>query len=135
MIVQLRLNKKMETRENFNDNSKTIDLTYLHEIADGSQQFIKKMIETFIEQTPPMLDKMEIYLNEKKWIELSDIAHKMKPTIEFIGIHSVRDAVKNIESYGRTQINLDQLPILLKQVNDTCLKAIEELKIEVEKNN
>ena len=121
----------METPKTPNVNAKIIDLTYLYEIADGSEEFIKKMMETFIEQTPPMLDKMDLYLNEKKWNELSDIAHKMKPTIDFIGIHSIRDAIKNIENYSRTQINLDQLPILVKLVNDTCLKAIDELKMEI----
>lgn len=112
--------------------NKTIDLTYLKEIANGSNEFIKEMIETFIFQTPPLLENMKKYLAEKKWIELSGLAHKMKPTVDFIGIHAIRETVKNIENFSREQTNLDALPGMLDQVTEACLKAIGELKVEIQ---
>jgi CheY-like chemotaxis protein len=140
-IVQQVKRKNSNGSTKKNENMKTTatetkdytDLTYLKDIASGSNDFIREMLETFMSQTPPLLESMEKYLAEKKWKELSGLAHKMKPTIDFIGIHSIRETVKNIEDYSRAETNLDALPAMLSQVKEVCLRAIEELKAELPK--
>ena len=109
------------------------DLTYLKEIAEGSNEFLKKMIDTFIEQTPPVLENMERALKEEKWEELRLNAHKIKPSIDFMGIHSAWEAVKKVERFAAEQSHLDILPGLVEEVNRVCYKAIEELKEEARK--
>jgi CheY-like chemotaxis protein len=123
--------KKENEKTNTMENNNNIDLTYLREIAGGSNEFMKEMIETFIQQTPAMIDMMDKYQSEGKWTELAGLAHKMKPTIEFMGIHSIRDTVKTLEANAREQKQLDALPQMIEQVRVACSKAIEELKKEL----
>jgi HPt (histidine-containing phosphotransfer) domain-containing protein len=112
-------------------NQKCTDLTYLKELAEGSNEFIVEMLDGFLTQTPEMLDNMAKYLHEKKWQELRGVAHKMKPTIDFVGIHSIKDTVKTVEQYAAEQIHLDLLPDLVTKVIQVCSTAITELKEEI----
>jgi len=113
------------------EDKNNIDLTYLKEIANGSNEFMREMIETFTVQTPPMLEMMKSHLNEKRWSDLGGLAHKMKPTVDFIGMHSIKETVKDIEEYCKAKTNLDKLPDMLDKINKVCAEAIEELKLEV----
>ncbi len=118
----------------FKQDHKYTDLTYLNRIAEGSDDFVKKMIETFIVQTPVLLQRMSDCEHEKKWDELRDVTHKLKPSIDFMGIQSLWETVKDIEKYAGKKTNLELLPDLLNKVNVVCVSAIEELKQEIKKD-
>lgn len=112
-------------------SGKYTDLSYLKEISEGSSEFMRKMIETFIEETPKLLQAMDICLTEKNWNGLKNIAHKMKPSIDFMGIRSIWEAIKDIEWYAAEKINLNLLPGLVTKIKNVCRYALEELEIEL----
>ncbi len=116
-----------------NENGQHIDLTYLINVSEGSNEFVEEMIDCFLTQTPEMLEDLKKYLNEKKWVELGGVAHKMKPTINFIGLHSIKDIVKTVEHDASEQINLDSLPYLVEKLIRVCSVAIKELQDEKRK--
>lgn len=112
-------------------NTKYTDLSYLKGIAEGSNEFMRKMIGSFIEQTPTLINKMEECLKEKRWGELRGIAHSMKPSVDFMGMRSIWNTVKDIEWYAGEKIHLDLLPDLVAKVKQVCFYAVEELSIEI----
>ncbi|MGH7238346.1 MAG: response regulator, partial [Candidatus Saccharimonadales bacterium] len=89
-----------ETNGNGNGNHKHIDLAYLKKLANGSNEFIQQMITLFIEQTPGAINRMEKYLEEHNWDALGKVAHKMKPSVMFVGIKEIEKDVKNIEDFA-----------------------------------
>lgn len=111
---------------------KYTDLTYLKKLADGSNEFMLDMITTFIADVPQTLQNMDKALTEQKWHELKIIAHTMKSALDFMGMNSIKETVKNIEKYTDTKTNLELLPPLIEKTKFTCIKALEELKIEIE---
>ncbi|OFY87764.1 MAG: hypothetical protein A3F72_02680 [Bacteroidetes bacterium RIFCSPLOWO2_12_FULL_35_15] len=120
------------TTENSDSASQSYtDLTYLKELSEGSNEFVLEMINGFLEQTPEMLEKMARYLNEKKWPELRGVAHKMKPSIDFMGIHSVKDTVNAVEKYAGEQINFELLPDMVASIIQACSVAIIELREKI----
>jgi HPt (histidine-containing phosphotransfer) domain-containing protein len=126
----------MKTFATFNaehgkESIKYSDLTYLEEIASGSKDFMKKMIETFIELTPGLLNEMDICLKEKDWDKLKRIAHKIKPSIDFMGISSLWETIQKIEKYAGEEIYLELMPDLLSKTKRICFNVIEELKEEI----
>lgn len=114
------------------DGKKQIDLTYLKEIAEGNNDFIKKMIQAYLSQTPGMLADMSKSIEGKKWQDLRGVAHKMKPSLDFVGIHSIKQTVKDIEKYSNEESHLELLPELVEEVKSTCIIAMEELQHELE---
>lgn len=107
---------------------KIVDLSYLNMLADGDPDFINEMITTFIANTPELIDEMKTALGNKEYVEVGRVAHKIKPTITFMGIHSFEDKIKTLEAYGKEASNIDQIEILVKELEETCDAACAELK-------
>lgn len=103
----------------------------LLEIADGDQEFLKKLVETFIDEVHQDLYSLEeAILNENRGLTFQ-YAHKMQPNIETFGISSQGD-IKTIEEWSRTSKsktaileNLQNLLNLLHQVFDELKKDFD----------
>ena len=109
---------------------KHIDLTYLKELSNGSNEFICQMITVFSEQTPDALNKMEKYLNAKDWKSLHAIAHKIKASFSFMGIKELENVISLVEEYCYNETNIDELPAMVSKIKNICTLALEELEIE-----
>lgn len=109
---------------------KHIDLTYLKQLSNGSNEFINEMITVFMEQTPIEIGNLEKYLEAKDWKSLRAIAHKMKPSFSFMGMKELDSLIKLIEEYAANETNLDQLPEMISRIKNSCNEAIKELEIE-----
>jgi PAS domain S-box-containing protein len=70
----------------------------LRQLARGNEEFVKKMIFIFLEQTPPRLREIKIAADNAEWKKVSDIAHKMKPGLDSLGIESVKEIIRNLEN-------------------------------------
>jgi HPt (histidine-containing phosphotransfer) domain-containing protein len=109
---------------------KQIDLTYLKEIANGSNEFICQMINVFTTETPKEINNLEKHLNNKDWQLLRGTAHKMKPSFTFMGIKKLESIIHTIEENSANETNLAHLPELFLEVKQTCNQAIIELEDE-----
>lgn len=118
----------METTEN-----KHIDLSYLKELSNGSNEFICQMISIFILQTPEAIDNMEMHLNNKDWKRLKATAHKMKPSFSFMGIKELENSIFLVEEYCEKEMHFEQLPELIAKIRNICSLAIIELEEEKKK--
>jgi CheY-like chemotaxis protein/HPt (histidine-containing phosphotransfer) domain-containing protein len=104
------------------------DLTYLKGIANGSNEFITQMLNTFIEQTPQSLTRMENALKKKDWKSLRLIVHKIKPSITFTGLNEIINDIPVLEGYAAEESHLEAIPELVDKIKRVCTEALEELK-------
>ena len=116
---------KMKTTDN-----KHIDLTYLKQLANGSNQFIIEMISVFMEQNPMEVASLEKYLKNKDWKSLHSVAHKMKPSFSFMGIKELESVIKLVNEYSATETNLNLLPEMISKIKTICKEALKELELE-----
>lgn len=110
--------------------NKYIDLDYLKDFARGDKAFILDMITVFLIQTPELLETMRIALANRNWESLRGAAHKMKPSMTFMGIKELENIVALIEEYSATETSLELLPELISKVKLVCDAAILELENE-----
>ena len=115
------------------ENKRYTDLTYLKTISRGNDEFLLKVIHTFISQVRSDLDKIQQYMDEKKWDSIHFIAHKIKPSFQFVGIKALEEVIVNIETYAKEQNNLDLLPPLVFQLTSIYEASVEELNEEEKK--
>lgn len=106
----------------------TIDLTYLNDLAEGSEEFIQRMIKAFMLQTPQLIDQMKKGAASGNWVDVRAAAHKMKPSMDFIGIHSIKKTVADIENFAADGQNIDKIPGMIENVEKVCAEAIHELE-------
>jgi len=88
-----------------------MDLTKLIETTNNDPVFMKKMINLFIEDTPEQLATLQSAAKKKDWIQVSKIAHKLKPSIDYLSnahlqrlVRSIEN-VSDIENYKEIQVN------------------------------
>ncbi len=74
-----------------------IDLTLLKEFANGDAVFLEKMKTIFIEETAINIAKIEASLVSNDLKGISEIAHSMKPSLDYLAISDLRTQVRKIE--------------------------------------
>jgi HPt (histidine-containing phosphotransfer) domain-containing protein len=109
---------------------KIIDLTYLNGIANGSDDFIKKMLLLFLEQTPTAVNNLEKHLNNKDWKSLQFTAHKLKASFVFMGVKELPDIISSVEECAANEINLNLLPGMILKIKDVTNLVMKELEME-----
>jgi HPt (histidine-containing phosphotransfer) domain-containing protein len=77
------------------------DLSFLYEIADGSDDFIVESIDMFSQQTPPMLADIGQGISDQNWVLVGSAAHKLKPNLGFFGMHTLQQAMGDIEHLAK----------------------------------
>jgi HPt (histidine-containing phosphotransfer) domain-containing protein len=73
------------------------DLSFLYEIADGSDEFIVESIDMFSQQTPQLLVEIEKGIDDQNWVVVGAAAHKLKPNLGFFGMHTLQQMMGDIE--------------------------------------
>ncbi|MGF2411361.1 MAG: Hpt domain-containing protein, partial [Ferruginibacter sp.] len=106
-------------------------LVKLNEIARGNKVFIDKMVNLFIEQIPASVEEMQdAYLN-KNFDTVKRVAHRIKPSIDNMGINSLKTEVREIEVLALENQNSPKLIQLIQQLDSTLKKVVHALQSEL----
>jgi len=113
-----------------------LDLSFLFEIADGSNEFIIESIDMFLQQTPDLLKAISEAIDGSQWAPAASAAHKLKPNLGFFGMLGCQSAMQEIELMAKTGAP-DPLEISakfsqVKQVIDANLTKLVQIKAEKE---
>lgn len=111
-----------------NNPDKLYNLSMVYGIAGGDESFVKRMLRLFLDTIPLALQEIQKETALQKWEQVGKLAHKMKSTIDSMGISSLKDIIRQIEHNGKKGEQIEHLP---EQVNlvETIMKAcIEQVK-------
>jgi HPt (histidine-containing phosphotransfer) domain-containing protein len=114
-----------------NSGKKYIDLSYLRSVSKGNISFEQKMLHTFIHQAAGDIEKLKNALAGKDWETVHLIAHKMKPTIQFIGLHTLQSDVHTLEAIAKQHADPHKITELISNISTQIGIAIEEVKAEI----
>lgn len=116
-----------------NPSSVKVDLSYLEDIAGGSKEFIVEMIDMFLEQTPGYCLDIKQGILDQDWKKVSDLAHKIKPTLAFMGSHAAKEVMSSVETDSRNKVNLDTLGSRFDNLHIVCMQLFADLKVARER--
>jgi len=114
----------------FSEN-KLYDLTMIQSVSGGDKAFIKKMILLFIETVPQNVQELVDATERKNWEQVSKMAHKLKSTIDSMGIRTIHDQIRSIEMNAKNQEHLELMPNMVRQVESVVSVCIQQLRREV----
>jgi len=109
---------------------KIYDLTDLRAISRGNEAFVIKMVNMFIEQTPLNLAEMESRYNENDYKGMAAVAHKIKPSIDNMGIISLKEVIREIEKAGKNGAADDRIQGMMQTVVTNLGNVIDALHNE-----
>ncbi len=95
-------------------------LDKINEMAEGDEEFIKSVISVFLEEVPGDLQELEIAISNSNAEKAYQLAHKIKPNVDLLGMEQARAMAYEIETLGKGEGNMDEIrakfPILKKDI-------------------
>jgi hypothetical protein len=124
-------NRADNTTGTSSGESKLYDLAMIRSVSGGDEAFIRKMILLFIDTVPQNVKELVDASGQKNWEQVSKMAHKLKSTIDSMGIRSIHDQIRSVELNAKNQDGLDLLPGIIRQVESVVSACIQQLRREV----
>jgi HPt (histidine-containing phosphotransfer) domain-containing protein len=115
-----------------------LDLAFLYEIADGSNEFIVESITMFLDQTPQLLDTISSAIAAHDWVTAGSAAHKLKPNLGFFGMPQSQADMQEVELLckegERNSAGIIAKFNNIKSVVTSSFAQLEKIKAEGEAN-
>ncbi len=115
--------------DNGKKDTPLFDLSNIKTLSRGDQSFVNKMVEIFIDHTPTSIAEIKTAFEQKDYTTISKIAHRMKPSIDNMGIQTLKNPIRELESKSKAE-NTDRMEIatLINIIENTLERVIEELR-------
>jgi CheY-like chemotaxis protein len=131
---QLQLNspvdfsKKLKQKIAEENSEKLYDLSALQGIEQDDTAFLKEIVMVFIKNTTIDISNLLKAIESNNSNEIFQLAHRMKSSIYSLGIKQAYKTVESIEFYAKTGEQLDKIPDLGAQLNQTIQAVIVQLQ-------
>lgn len=106
---------------------KLYNLKQLDELSGGMSDFVNSMVETFMEHTPGQVEEMGVYLAEGDYEKVGQVAHKIKPSIDLLGIDSLKELVRTLERDGKQGNPNNNMSELFEDFNKNAKQVFNQL--------
>ena len=107
------------------------DLSIVQSVSGGDKAFIKKMILLFMDTVPANVTELSNALKAEHWEQVGKMPHKLKSTVDSMGIKSIHGDIRVVESNAKQQTNLSEVPAIIAKIEKTIADCIEQLKEEI----
>lgn len=121
-------NGKDQLQSQPNEMQKLYDLSMIQSMSGGDEGFLKKMIRLFIETVPQNVKELTTAVSAQNWEQTSKMAHKLKSTVDSMGIKSIHADIRLVESNAKQQKDIDQIPGLVQKIEVVIYDCIGQLK-------
>lgn len=106
------------------------DLGMLLSIGKDDPGFITKMLQLFVNETPPLVQKMKDAVQTNDYDSIRYYAHRMKPSITNLGINSLKQDILKAELCKNDD---PDVPRYIEHLGEVLKTVIDQLKVELDK--
>lgn len=110
---------------------KIYNLDSVDEMAGGDQEFVKVIVQTFLEEIPPDVRLMSEALDNENPSLAYQYAHKMKPNLEMFGLQ-LMDKILLIEAWSKGKESAENAKAAGEKISERVTQAEQELKNDFE---
>ena len=103
-------------------------LDKINEMAAGDEDFVQSVITVFLEEVPGDLEALERAIDEKDFDSVYQLAHKIKPNVDLLGMEQTRATALEIETLGKSAENSAEIESKFPLLKKDVLQVISELK-------
>lgn len=125
----------MNTEQEHNQAPVSVDLAYLNEFSGGDKDFIREIIQTFLQEAPGNIARLSEGLGEEDWDSVYRAAHQLKPNYMMLGMPAQQEAALSIEKLAKSGPQKTEIDDMITQLVADTHKAfplLEEKLSELE---
>lgn len=128
-IIDKHLRKQSDLSKELPEKENSYDLTGIKKLGQGDEAFIRKIITLFVTQTQEMIPLIELAFNNENFAEIARLIHKIRPSVEAVGITSISGDLRELEISAKEQSNdITRLYSLFEKIRNELIKAIAKMK-------
>ena len=97
------------------------NLTKLEKLSRGDDDFMSRMLGIFMREVPVTVQKLNDAIKRNDLLEVKALAHRLKPSINDMGISSLKEIIQETEEAaeeGNSTIPLRNIPIIQHTVDE-----------------
>lgn len=109
--------------------SKLYDTCLLEEFSANNPEFLRRMLQLFVEETSSGFNALDEALKKKEYPKVADFAHRMKPSFEQLKIDRLFSGIKEVEALAKTEDptgKLDELVSGLMAFHQEVIRQIRK---------
>lgn len=110
------------------ESSKPYDLSIVIAISGGDEEFVKRMAQLFLDSIPQLITEIEKASAQKNWDGVGKLAHRLKSTIDSMGISALKTDIRSLEKYGKEKSNTELIPGLIVKLRSEIEKCMIHVK-------
>lgn len=104
------------------------NLAKVHEISDNDTEFVVEILKLFVSDVPIDLFQMKEAINEKNYQDAYSYAHKIKPSLDLLGMTIAYEENICIENWTREKGKKKEIKDTYKSLESHIEKAVKEIK-------
>lgn len=106
----------------------TYNLNKVHAISDNDVEFAKQIAVLFIEEVPAEVKNIKSGMKEKDHQKVYHAAHKIKPTLDLLGMDLAYEDILTIEAWARAEGKKKEIKEVIKALKGRIAESLKELK-------
>lgn len=103
-------------------------LDKINEMADGDEDFINSVISVFLEEVPQDLIGLQAALENEDYQQVYQLAHKIKPNVDLLGMEQTRAAALEMETLGKSEANMEAIKNIFPSLKKDIDQVVAELR-------
>lgn len=104
------------------------DLTLIRSLSGGDEEFVLKMVRMFLDTMPSSLQTLGDAIGNQDWKTAGNTAHKMKSSIDAMGMAGIKEDIRAIENNSRQMTGLESIPSKFEKISRAMNEVMERLK-------
>jgi len=104
------------------------NLAKVYAISEDDQEFVLQIVSLFITEVPSDLVNVKDGIQEKEYKKAYASAHKIKPTLDLLGMTVAFEEIIFIEEWTKREGKRKEIKDTYKSLESRIEKAIKEIK-------
>lgn len=104
------------------------NLSKVHALSDDDDDFVKKIVNLFVSEIPDDLYQIKEGIEKKDHKHAYAYAHKIKPTLDLLGLNVAFEEIMEIEAWTKTEGRKKDIIETYKSVRKQVEDAVKEMR-------
>lgn len=104
------------------------NLAKVYALSDNDPDFVNEILNLFVTEVPQDLKQIGVGIKTKDHKHAYAFAHKLKPTLDLLGLNVAFEEILQIEAWTKTEGKKKEIIETYKSVKSQVKDAIKELR-------
>jgi len=108
------------------------NLAKVYALSDNDPEFVMQIITLFVTEVPEDMKQIELGIKEKDHKLAYAYAHKIKPTLDLLGMSVAFEEILQVEAWTKREGKRKEINDTFESIKSQVDKAIKEIKKDFE---